>query len=108
MTASDKRATRAAFWQPHIQQWKRSKQTQVAFCREHKLNFHQFNYWLRKEEPVKARKKPVSPSSPFIPVVKQQPTVRSGLSLSLPNGMVLQGINTDNLPMLKKLLEVLS
>ncbi len=110
MTSPDKRATRAAFWQQHIQQWKTAQQTQIAYCRAHGLNFHQFNYWLRKEDPVNTQKKTVttsSASSPFIPVVKHQATL-SGLSLSLPNGMMVQGIDSDNLSAVKQLLAILS
>lgn len=110
MTPPDKSTTKADFWGQHILQWRAAQQTQVSYCREHNLNFHQFNYWLRKEEPVKARKKKIttsSTSSSFVPVVKHQ-SVSSGLSLSLPSGMMLQGIDPSNLSTVKQLLELLS
>jgi len=114
MTPSDERTTKAAFWQPHIVQWKTSEQTQIAYCREHALNFHQFNYWLRKDAPVNAQKKKTvtvgtsaATASSFVPVIKHQPSL-SGLSLGLPNGMLLQGIDSENLATVKQLLGLLS
>ncbi|VAW65099.1 hypothetical protein MNBD_GAMMA10-2922, partial [hydrothermal vent metagenome] len=45
MTPPDKSTTKADFWGQHILQWRAAQQTQVSYCREHNLNFHQFNYW---------------------------------------------------------------
>ncbi len=35
-------------WEIHIERWKQSGQTQVAYCREHGLKPHQFTYWKRR------------------------------------------------------------
>jgi hypothetical protein len=35
-------------WKTHIERWKQSGQTQVAYCREHELKPHQFTYWKKK------------------------------------------------------------
>ena len=35
-------------WKTHIERWKQSGHTQVAYCREHELKPHQFTYWKKK------------------------------------------------------------
>jgi hypothetical protein len=35
-------------WKTHIESWKQSGQTQVAYCREHGLKPHQFSYWKKR------------------------------------------------------------
>jgi hypothetical protein len=107
MPSPNDRTTRAAFWQQHVLQWKATQLTQIAYCKEHELNFHRFNYWLRKNNPVKAKKDPVSQSSAFVPVVKH-PVMLTGLCLNFPNAMILQGIDVDNLATVKQLMHVLS
>ncbi len=108
MTSNNDRITKAAFWQQHIVQWKDTEKTQIAYCREHALHIHQFSYWLHKGEPVKAQKtKSITTTSAFVPVVKRQ-TPLPHLSLSLPNGMLLQGIDSENLTTVKQLLGLLS
>jgi len=108
MSSSNEHVIKVTFWQQHIQQWKTAQQTQIAYCRAHSLNVPQFNYWVRKERSANAQKnrKATSPS-PFIPVVKHQ-RAPSGLSLSLPNAVMLQGIDTGNLSTVKQLLGLLS
>jgi len=110
MPSPDDRATRATYWQQHVNHWKSSQLSQIAYCREHELNFHRFNYWLRKNEPVKAKKGSISQSTAFIPVVKHQAVqaTQAGLSLSFSGGLILQGIDLDNLEVVKQLMDILS
>ncbi|WP_419608706.1 IS66 family insertion sequence element accessory protein TnpA [Thiolapillus sp.] len=69
------------------------------------LRYSTFGYWVRKlrrvAEPT-ARERP----SGFVPVIPDavQPT---GLTLSLPNGLEIRGIEVQNLPVVKQLLAVL-
>jgi len=35
-------------WKTHIERWKQSGQTQVAYCREHGLRPYQFTYWKKR------------------------------------------------------------
>jgi hypothetical protein len=35
-------------WKTHLERWKQSGQTQVAYCREHGLKPHQFTYWKKR------------------------------------------------------------
>ncbi len=35
-------------WQKHLEDWAASGKTQVAYCREHELSRHQFQYWKKR------------------------------------------------------------
>ncbi len=35
-------------WQKHLQDWAASGQTQTAYCREHDLSLHRFQYWKKR------------------------------------------------------------
>ncbi len=108
MPSPDDHATRAIYWQQKTQEWKISELSQIAFCRKHNLNFHRFNYWLRKDKPVKLSKDIVTTkASAFVPVIKTQ-AIQPGLSLQLPNGCMLQGVEINNLATVKKLMDMLS
>ncbi|GMR16805.1 MAG: hypothetical protein BMS9Abin31_1190 [Gammaproteobacteria bacterium] len=106
MSSPNDPLTRAAFWQQHVLQWRESQQSQIAYCKEHTLDFPRFNYWLRKYDPLKPEKEPIRKPSAFIPVVTHQAPV-SGLSLSLPNGMMVQCIDSNNLGTVKQLVDIL-
>ncbi len=94
------------YWQQQIAVWEQSGLTQKAFCEQHALNYYRFGYWRRKYreqiqgDAVQARKG-------FIPVQYSPERVAGGLSLTLPNGIRVQGIDADNLPLLSHLLRQL-
>lgn len=95
--------TLAAQWEPLIETWRRSGQTQKAFCREHNLSYDQFIYWRRKfaqRDADQARRT----SSALVPVTCAPTATASGLSLVLPNGMELRGLTLDNVPVVQQLL----
>lgn len=94
-------------WTGHIQRWQRTEQTQSAYCRDQNLSYHRFNYWRRKlTTPSKLDQNPARFSA-FVPVKTCLPVVVRELSLTLPGGMVLQGITSGNLPLVKQLLSAL-
>ena len=37
-----------SFWKRHLELLKSSELSRVQYCREHKLNYHRFGYWLSK------------------------------------------------------------
>ncbi|WP_350647435.1 hypothetical protein [Pseudomonas sp. HY13-MNA-CIBAN-0226] len=41
---------RRAFWAEHVQAWRDSGLTQVAYCEQHQLNAKSFGYWFRSRE----------------------------------------------------------
>jgi len=49
------RRRKREIWQKHLDGWKRSGQTQAAYCRQHGLKPKSFTYWkrrLKKTEPA--------------------------------------------------------
>lgn len=36
------------FWRQHMEAWQSSGLSCAAFCKQHKLNYAQFNYWRKK------------------------------------------------------------
>ncbi len=93
-----------AFWQHHLQAWSDSQQSQVAYCRSHDLNPHQFGYWKRKLLPSESVSQ--APGSGFVQV-QPMTASSSGLSLTLPTGLVIQGIDQNNLQLVSQLLRQL-
>lgn len=96
--------TPTAFWQQQVDAWQQSGQSQKQFCQDHQLIYHRFVYWRRKLDQDRVGHH--NPGSGFA-TVKRQPPPHTGLSLALPNGLVVQGISTDNLSVVRPLLEQL-
>ena len=44
MTSQERRQ----FWQQYIGAWQASDSSGAAFCKQHDLNYAQFNYWRKK------------------------------------------------------------
>ncbi len=107
MPSREESASLASYWKQQIEAWRASKQSQQAFCQAHDLNYHRFGYWRRKflEQADEGQRQ----SGPdFVPVTYAAQAEAGGLSLVLPNGLVLQGIAADNLPVVYQLLSRLS
>lgn len=91
-------------WQQLIMAWKRSGLSGVRFCEDNQLAYHSFVYWRKKlarQEDTQA----VAASSGFLQVRCQQQTPE--LTLSLPNGLTIRGIQSDNLHVVRRLLDSL-
>ena len=104
-------ANRHTQWQQHIVDWQQSGLSQAAFCQSHQLSYHQFIYWRQKLAPKSDDSAiPASSTSPqLLPV--QYPSERplsTDLILTLPNGLRIQGIHSNNLTLVRQLLEQLS
>ena len=97
-------------WQTHINQWQTSGATQAAYCRKHRLKLHQFVYWRSKlttattNEPDKFADKT---GSCFVPVVMEQ-TARAELTVTLPNGLRIEGIGSSTIALMQRLVGALS
>jgi hypothetical protein len=39
---------KAQFWQDHITAWQGSGLSQVAYCKQHEIKFHNFAYWRNR------------------------------------------------------------
>ena len=73
--------------QKHIEAWQESGLSQVAYCRQHKLNSKTFSNWLRIY-----RSQQVAPTAPtFIPVeIKPKASASGSLFLRSPQGHTLE------------------
>lgn len=94
-----------AYWQQQIEAWQSSGLSQNQFCQRHELTYHRFVYWRRKLE-VSARSRSSGRRSGFA-VVNYQPEFDAGLTLSLPNGLVVRGISAGNISLVRQLLDCL-
>jgi hypothetical protein len=95
-------------WKVHIQDWQTTEQSQSAYCKSHDLNYHCFIYWRRKlAGPTQSKTTSVQPSA-FVSVQSSPAIVAEDLSLTLPNGITLQGIISSNLAVVQQLLGLLT
>lgn len=96
----------ADYWHQQVNSWKSSSQSQAKFCQANELAYHRFVYWRQKFERGPGSSQAKRESGGFA-TVDRRPKVNSGLTLSLPNGLVLRGICADNIPVVRQLLEQL-
>ena len=97
----------ASYWLQQIEAWQSSGQTQQAYCKTNELSYHRFGYWSRKFR-RQSQEAQSQKGSSFVPVTHPATSQSAGLSLALPNGLVLRGIVADNLPIVYQLLSRLS
>jgi hypothetical protein len=106
MATIEKSEQLSRYWHEQITAWEHSGKSQKAFCEQHDLNYHRFGYWRRKFV-EQAQEYGDKPCSGFVPVERSHPGSMSGLSLRLPNGVVIQGIDQNNLAVVSQLLRQL-
>lgn len=102
MTTLKKTKQDHQFWQEHLSQWRGSKLSQAAYCRQHGLSQNNFSYHKRKgEQPTELV--PIK-SSGFIRLpLPQVLPADEPLTLHLPNGMLVSGIAPGNIALVKHL-----
>lgn len=96
------------YWREHIDACQDSGESGAAYCERHQLAYHRFNYWRRKfrDQDNFTQLTPCAPTG-FARVVASHSDASSGLSLVLPNGLVIQDIGETNVGVVRKLLAVL-
>ena len=97
---------RVQFWHQQIDAWQMSGLSGQAFCKQHDLAYHRFVYWRKKQ----SRTQPDQSASAagFVRVVRAQSTSGAGqLTLALPNGASITGIQADNVGLLGAILRQL-
>ena len=107
MTNKDESTALHSYWQQQIKAWETSGQSQTLFCQTHDLSYHRFGYWRRKFLEQHCDDDHKQPRG-FVPVSYHQQPTSSELSLSLPGGLMLQGIAADNLAVVYQLIKRLS
>jgi len=96
----------AAYWKEQVDAWKSAGTSQIKFCQTNELSYHRFVYWRQKFERGPGGNQAKRGSGGFA-TVDCRPEVNGGLTLSLPNGLVLRGICADNVSVVRQLLEQL-
>ncbi len=97
--------SRQVFWQRHVNQWRDSGLSKKAYARQHSLAYQQMVYWCSKDE-KKVEEKKQAPNN-FVAVSVTSATVSSGLSIRLPNGITIEGIDQHSIPLVGSLVKQL-
>lgn len=108
MSKSAASKQQSQYWREHIDACKASASSGAAYYQLHQLTYHRFNYWRRKfrDQDSRAQLTPCE-STGFTRVLANHSDLPSGLSLSLPNGLVIQDISETNVSVVRQLLAVL-
>lgn len=101
LTTSPPTEDRATCWQPHIEAWRASGLSAKRFCRERSLPYGRFLYWSRKQSGPARRQASASAFARVVPVANPGP---SSLTISLPGGIQIGGIDADNIALLPQLM----
>jgi hypothetical protein len=99
---------RSEYWREHIDACRDSGSSGAAYCHLHQLAYHRFNYWRRKFQALDSQAQ-LTPceSIGFARVLTSRSELPAGLSLALPNGLVIQDIGETNVGVVRQLLAVL-
>ena len=105
METTTEQTNRHDFWQGYIAAWKQSGLSGAKFCKAKELNYSQFVYWRQKIQKGEAQPAGQEKRGGFTQVLCRSDQEES-LSLSLPNGLVLKGISSANIAVVRELLEI--
>lgn len=83
-------------WQRHIDAWKNAGTSQAKYCRSHNLCQTQFSYWKRKLVLSSVATSSVTSKFALAQVETVTEQVTSLLSITLPNGTLIDGIDQSN------------
>ena len=99
-------------WLHRINAWQQSGLSQKAWCDKEGINPSKFSYWKRKQQAVPVNPDSEPAASTFVSAVLEDNVfsvheTTSSITVTLPNGVTLSGIDHHNLPLLKALVGVL-
>jgi hypothetical protein len=97
--------SREGFWQRHVSQWRESGVSKMAYCQQYSLVYHQMVYWSSKKK--KQIDQTDGTSNDFIAVSVTPTLGHSALSIRLPNGIAIEGINERSVALVGRLVEQL-
>ncbi len=95
--------SRAQYWQQQVNAWSQTELSGAKFCQSQGLVYHQFVYW-RQKLLKPSQPKTDAPLASGFSQVSYQPTEPSGLTLSLPNGIEMRGVDASNVSVVQTLL----
>ncbi len=93
-------------WKQQVQAWKLSGLSQAQFCKNNNLIYHRFVYWRGKFDSNTQGFSTKQNQGGFA-AVSVRPDADRGLTLSLPNGLIVRGICAENLSVVRQLLDQL-
>ncbi len=96
--------SRKEFWQLHVEKWRTSGLSKMAYCQQYALTYHQMVYWSKKEG---TGVRPGVDLGGFVAVAVSTDARDCGLSLRLPNGITIEGINDRSIELVGKLIDQL-
>ena len=100
--------SRQAFWHKHVSQWRESGLSKAAYCQQYSLVYHQMVYWSSKARSEgKGTKDTKASSSDFIAVTVSPAQSHCTLSILLPNGIAIEGIDEHSVALVSRLVEQL-
>ena len=123
-----KKSTKAAMlWQQRVEAWRESGLKQIEWCRQNDVDANRFWYWRRKldllsvnkdsnachgaaEEsnaPIHSGFASVAITPPLSPEPEPEIASPSPLTVTLPNGLHISGIDSSNVVLAGRLIEVL-
>lgn len=94
---------RRDYWTKHVSGWKASGETRSGYCRSHDLKPNQLTYWIKALEPTLLPTEG-TPAKGFIAVQVTEPRGTAGLTIRLPNGVRLEGVQAGNLAVIRELM----
>ncbi|WP_421850371.1 IS66 family insertion sequence element accessory protein TnpA [Marinomonas sp.] len=96
--------SRSEFWLEQVKVAGESGLSGAQFCKQQDLNYSQFMYWRQK---CQKQSNPTSQgkASGFVKVAPSILESPSSLSVSLPSGIQIRGIDSGNLALVRQLLE---
>ena len=97
---------RQQFWQQYIGAWQASDSSGAAFCKQHDLNYAQFNYWRKKLQVNEAVEKPAG-FAQVTQLAASHNRLLGELGVHLPSGISFSGVNAGNLDLVLALLRQL-
>jgi hypothetical protein len=95
-------------WQHHVQAWKTTNLSQAQYCRTHGLDQSQFSYWKRKFNRVNSVTQSVTSKFALAQIETVTEHVSSSLTVTLPNGAQVEGIDESNAQIAAKLIECMN
>lgn len=72
----------ADYWRGHVEDWRQSGLSQIAYCARHGLNIKSFRRWRLKQQAAAA----ATPSLTLVPVSVSVPTPGNVIRLHSPGG----------------------
>jgi transposase-like protein len=95
-------------WQRHVEAWQTTNLSQAQYCRTHDLDQSQFSYWKRKFNRTNSVTTSVTSKFALAQVETVTEHVRSLLTVTLPSGAQVEGIDEGNAHVAAKLIECMS